>query len=327
MDKLHLKNGNVIYILNILKKYSDEDHILTAKEITDLIKDEYDVENDDRTIRRNISLLKDKLGYDISTRDENKKGYYLIRDYYNDFTVGELRTIMDTISFAPYITKKKSLNIIGKCMELLNDYELEKLDDYKIYSDKIKTNNEEVIDNIESIYDAIYMGKKIKYNYNKYSIDSNKLIIKTNKDNIISPYAIINSLQEFYVVGLKNNEDIIKTFRIDRMTNLTILNDNKSNMFKEKDIKEFIDSKISMFAGNPVNITIKFHKSLLDNIVDLFGKELDFKIYDKDNYKVTINVNEEGFKYWILRNIENVEIISPISLKNKINNILKNNIK
>ena len=82
-----------------------------------------------------------------------------------------------------------------------------------------------------------------------------------------------------------------------------------------------------MFAGNPVNITIKFHKSLLDNIVDLFGKELDFKIYDKDNYKVTINVNEEGFKYWILRNIENVEIISPISLKNKINNILKNNIK
>ena len=81
------------------------------------------------------------------------------------------------------------------------------------------------------------MGKKIKYNYNKYSIDSNKLIIKTNKNNIISPYAIINSLQEFYVVGLKNNEDIIKTFRIDRMTNLTILNDNKSNMFKEKDIK------------------------------------------------------------------------------------------
>ena len=147
-SKLHEKNGNILYILNILKKYSDEDHILTAKEITNLVKEEYGVVNDDRTIRSNISLLKEKFNYDISTKKENKKGYYLIRDYYSDFDLGEIRTIIDTISFAPYITKEKSRRIIGKCMDLLNNYEVDKLDDYKIVSDNIKTLNDEVINNI-----------------------------------------------------------------------------------------------------------------------------------------------------------------------------------
>ena len=77
---LYEKNGNILYILNILKKYSDEEHQLTAVEIQEKVKDVYDVEIDPRTIRRNINLLKYKLNYDISTREENKKGYYLNRD-------------------------------------------------------------------------------------------------------------------------------------------------------------------------------------------------------------------------------------------------------
>ena len=58
---LYEKNGNILYILNVLKKYSDEEHMLTAAEIQRKIKEIYDVEIDTRTIRRNINLLKYKL--------------------------------------------------------------------------------------------------------------------------------------------------------------------------------------------------------------------------------------------------------------------------
>lgn len=68
---LYEKNGNILYILNVLKKYSDEDHKLSAAEIGRKIKEIYDIEIDSRTIRRNINLLKYKLDYDISTREDN----------------------------------------------------------------------------------------------------------------------------------------------------------------------------------------------------------------------------------------------------------------
>ena len=328
-SKLHEKNGNILYILNILKKYSDEDHILTAKEITNLVKEEYDVDNDDRTIRRNISLLKEKLGYDISTKKENKKGYYLIKDYYSDFDLGEIRTIIDTISFAPYITKEKSRRIIGKCMDLLNNYEVDKLDDYKIVSDNIKTLNEEVINNIESIYDAIYNNKKISFTYNHYVLDSNKLVFKptSNELRIISPYKIINSIQEFYLIGVKKGENKLKTYRIDRMTNLKVLDEELNNNIDKKEIQEFIDTQISMFGGKPIDITIKCDNLMLDNVVELLGRNLNYKIYDDKHFKVDISVNEEAFINWYLRNIGKIEVLKPLSLKEKINKKLKENIK
>ena len=83
--KLYEKNGNILYILNILKKYSVSDHMLSAVEIGREIKEKYNVEIDSRTIRRNINLLKYKLNYDISTREENGKGYYINRDPDKDF--------------------------------------------------------------------------------------------------------------------------------------------------------------------------------------------------------------------------------------------------
>ena len=328
-SKLHEKNGNILYILNILKKYSDEDHILTAKEITNLVKEEYGVVNDDRTIRRNISLLKEKFNYDISTKKENKKGYYLIKDYYSDFDIGEIRTIIDTISFAPYITKEKSRRIIGKCMDLLNDYEVDKLDDYKIVSDKVKTLNDEVINNIEYIYDAIYNNKKISFTYNHYVLDSNKLVFKptSNEVRIISPYKIINSIQEFYVIGVKKGENKLKTYRIDRMTNLKVLDEELNDNIDKKEIQEFIDSQISMFGGKPIDITIKCDNSMLDNVVELLGRDLNYKMYDNDHFKVKISVNEEAFINWYLRNLGKIEVLEPIILANKINDKLKENIK
>ena len=57
---LYEKNGNILYILNVLKKYSDEEHKLSATEIQIKIKEIYNVDIDSRTIRRNINLLKYK---------------------------------------------------------------------------------------------------------------------------------------------------------------------------------------------------------------------------------------------------------------------------
>ena len=39
--ELYPKSGNILYILNVLKKYSDEDHKLSISTIKSKVKEEY----------------------------------------------------------------------------------------------------------------------------------------------------------------------------------------------------------------------------------------------------------------------------------------------
>ena len=109
--ELYEKNGNILYILNVLKKYSDEEHMISIAEIQRKIKEIYAVEIDSRTIRRNINLLKYKMDYDISTRDDNGKGYYINRDPDTDFEPGEIKAIIDNFSYANYIVPSIAKNV------------------------------------------------------------------------------------------------------------------------------------------------------------------------------------------------------------------------
>ena len=103
--------------------------MLTAEEIQRKIKEIYDVEIDTRTIRRNINLLKYKLDYDISTREDNGKGYYINRDPETDFEPGEVRAIIDNFSYANYIVPSVAKEIIKKCKNMQTVYENEKLNE------------------------------------------------------------------------------------------------------------------------------------------------------------------------------------------------------
>lgn len=219
---LYEKNGNILYILNVLKKYSDFDHKLSAVEIQRKVAEIYNVEIDPRTIRRNINLLKYKLNYDISTRDENGKGYYINRDPATEFEPGEIRAIIDNFSYANYIVPSVAKEIIKKCKNMQTVYENAKLKDYQIYSVNNKTENAEVIKNIEDISDSIYYNNKIKFEYWKYVI-TNKLEKTIVSTPIVSPYAIVYNKQEFYLIAIKEGQQKFYNYRLDRIRNIQIL--------------------------------------------------------------------------------------------------------
>ncbi len=319
----HEKNGNALYILNILKKYSCEEHKLSVNEIIKYIEDIYGVKNDRRTIERNIVLLNDKLDYEILvSKVGNKNYYYLLSNPDIDFEPGEVRTIIDTFSYAPFIPESISKEIIKKCQNMQNIYENEKLKGYQIYSNSIKTNNREIIKNIEDINNAIYEKKMISFDYYKYELKATLENVKINS-YIVSPYHIIYSLQELYLIALKKGEKNLKNFRLDRMKNIKILDKNASQNIKKEDIKKIIDASISMYGGKGEDIEVLCDNILLDNIIEVFGKNINVSKYDNNHFKLVMNKDIEGFKYYVLRNIEHIKIIKPQKLKDEIKRILK----
>ena len=325
---LYEKNGNILYILNVLKKYSDEEHMLSAIEIRRKVKEIYDVEIDPRTIRRNINLLKYKLDYDISTREENGKGYYINRDPETDFEPGEIRAIIDNFSYANYIVPSVAKEIIKKCKNMQNIYENEKLKDYQIYSVNSKTENAEVIKNIEDISESIFQNKKIKFEYWKYAI-TNKLEKKIVSTPTVSPYAIIYNKQEFYLIGIKEGETKFYNYRLDRMKNVQILNEDIKIKKKKSEIQDFAESSTEMFGGEKEEIEAICHIWLLDTIFETFGRNVTIEKIpnDEEYFKLLVDTNTMGFKMWAMRNIDLVEVKRPITLRNEMQEVVKNAMK
>ena len=321
---LYEKNGNILYILNVLKKYSDEEHMLSAADMQRKIKKIYDVEIDTRTIRRNINLLKYKLDYDISTREENGKGYYLNRDPETDFEQGEVRAIIDNFSYANYIVPSVAKQIIKKCKNMQTVYENEKLKDYQIYSVNSKTENAEVIKNIEDISNSIYNNNKIKFEYWKYEI-TNKLEKKIVSIPTVSPFAIVYNKQEFYFIGIKDGQDKFYHYRLDRMKNVKELNEKITIKKTKTQIKEFAESTVEMFGGPKEEIEAICNRLLLNSIFDVFGKNVTIEKIsgDEDSFKLIVDSNTMGFRMWAMRNIDMVEVIKPEKLRNEMKEIVQ----
>lgn len=322
---LYEKNGNILYILNVLKKFSDEDHMLSVAEMQRKIKEIYNIDIDSRTIRRNINLLKYKLDYDISTRDDNGKGYYLNRDPETDFEPGEVRAIIDNFSYANYIVPSIAKNIIKKCKNIQTIYENEKIKDYHIYANDSKTENVEVIKNIEDISDSIYHHKKIKFEYWKYAITNKleKIIVSTPT---VSPYAIVYNKQEFYLIGIKEGQTQFYNYRIDRIKNIQNLDEEITIKKKKSEIQDFAESSIEMFGGKKEEVEAICHIWLLDTIFETFGRNVTIEKIseDEEHFKLLVDTNPLGFRMWAMRNIDLVEVKKPVSLRKEMQNIIKN---
>ena len=101
-------------ILEILREYSDDDHHLTQQDIIRLLKKNYDMTCDRRSVKSNILSLKE-LGYEISMQD----GYFLVE---REFENAELRMLIDSVLFSKTISQSQAKRLIGKLKRFGNRY-------------------------------------------------------------------------------------------------------------------------------------------------------------------------------------------------------------
>ncbi len=321
--ELYEKNGNILYILNVLKKYSDEEHKLSISELKEKIKEEYGEDIDPRTIRRNINLLQQKFGYDISTYNDNKIGYYITNDPETDFEPGEIRAIIDTFSYSTFIEQRIVKTIIKKCKNLQNIYENEKIKNYRVYSPKGRTTNVEVIKNIEDISNSIINKNKVKFEYWKYCIVGDRIEKQIVSRPIVSPYAILYDKQQFYMLGIKEGNKEFFHYRLDRIKNLKELQEKIKIKKSEKDIEQYANTSVEVFSGNEIEIEAECDEYLLGEVIEKFGKNVQIRPINKDTFNIKLKVNPLGFKLWAMRNLDLVTVKKPENLVKEIKDILE----
>ena len=78
-----------------------------------------------------------------------------------------------------------------------------------------------------------------------------------------------------------------------------------------------------MFGGEKENIEIICTDYLLDTIFELFGKEAKILKIDNKAFKVKLQANPLGFKFWAMRNLDCIEVLKPKTLRNEIKAIIE----
>ena len=118
----------IMNILDILKRYTDEDHRLSQKEILEILENEYSMKADRRAIKRNLMNLIE-FGYNIEysesvRRKKNGEEETLYTDWYlvRDFSDAELRLLIDSLLFSKHIPYSQCKELIDKLKNLSNIY-------------------------------------------------------------------------------------------------------------------------------------------------------------------------------------------------------------
>jgi predicted DNA-binding transcriptional regulator YafY len=233
-----VKNSNNIkfyYFLNILRQFSDENNILTMQDINNHLKNKIGATLDRRTIYSYIADLK-KVGLDISSFEENKKGYYLRTPSLEDY---EIRLLIDSVSSSKCITKKKTKDLIDKLLSLNSVYVGYSMHNQVFIDNRSKSGNEEIFYNIYKIEQAIAENKKISFNYYDFNT-KRELMVKCDHDGnvkkyIANPITMILKEEYYYLVLNIDKYDDLANYRIDRIKNVNILEDERKNL---KDIEE-----------------------------------------------------------------------------------------
>ena len=328
----------IINILDILRKYSDEDHRLSQKDIVDILRKEYCMTVDRKAVRRNILDLID-FGYYIEYTEsvrmvpDAKTGErtenYILTDFYlvRDFTDGELRLLIDSLLFSKHIPYSQCRDLVAKLSGLSNRYFENHIKHIRTMSDSAPK-NKQLFYTIEVLDEAISVGHKVAFTYNSYGTDK-VLHPRTGEDGsvreyVVNPYQIAAVNGRYYLICNHDKFDDASHYRLDRITDIRQLDDpvrparSVRGLERGVDLPRHMAEHIYMFSGDSETVTFRFKKYILNDVIDWFGSDVAF--YDETDDEVTgkVRVNVAAMRRWALQYALHVRVLSPVTLAEQV---------
>ena len=175
---------------------------------------------------------------------------------------------------------------------------------------------QELLDIIWELNTLIYKNKVIEIEY------SNAL--NAVKTHIIKPVYITFSEFYYYLVGVKESEDIL-IFRVDRILNYKARRLNFSvqlpHYMSEGELKKRI---YYMYGGHLKKVQFEFSGGIIESVIDRFPTaKLLKKDYKNNIFTVEIEVIGNGIIMWLLSQGSRIKVLSPASIVDLYNEEVK----
>lgn len=308
----------ILYILQILKEYSDENHPLMQEEISRLIYSIYGMESERKAIGANIQSLID-YGYDI--RQIKGKGVYLGE---REFEPSEIALLVDSIFSNRSINAANSKHLAEKLYSCLSKYNRKRFNYVYKIGEIAKSDNKQIFLTIDILQEAIERGCKVSFDYIKRTTTGDK----TNKRYTVSPYLLFNSQGAYYLICCMNPDKRISNFRLDRIENAFISDEPAiaqteiTDGGKGLDIAKIANENIYAFGGKTVTAKIKlYEEKAINYIYEWFGDNARLSVRNGETI-ASVKVNERAIVFWTAQYGYVAEIISPQEVRDEIKNLI-----
>lgn len=312
----------LLAVMQILMQRTDENHTMSAQDICSALESTYGITAERKGIYTDIEALQD-MGLDIVQNKGRKPGYYVGS---REFELAELKLLVDAVQSSKFITSKKSEKLIKKLENLASVYEAQQLQRQVFICDRPKTENETIFYIVDQIHTALFENKQISFQYTEWTPKKELRVKKEGAYYILSPWALTWDSENYYLVAYDTESDMVKHYRVDKIKNLSILEEKRlgKEKFQSFDLPAFAKKTFAMYGGRDETILLRCENHLAGVIIDRFGKDV-MMIPDKENsFKANVLVTVSNQFYGWLAGLGNeVEILGPEHIRNEYKAYLK----
>ncbi|MBQ3054082.1 MAG: WYL domain-containing protein [Clostridia bacterium] len=300
------------YLLKIFLQDTDSNHGLTMKEIIGKLKI-YGIDAERKALYDDIADLRDIFGLDIQIKRGKTTTYFLAS---NILELSQLKMLVDCVQASKFITEGDSNKIIKKLESLTSIYEARELQRQVYIAKRPKSENDTLLDNVDTIHKAIMDNKQISFKYFNYKADKSRHIRNNGKDYLVSPYSLNISEDNYYLICHYDKHEGFTHFRVDRMIDVRLTDYKRLNISevagKQFDLGEYSKKVFSMYRGEKEYVSLLCRNSVANAVIDRFGKDVNMYPEDENNFKVNVNVEiSPTFFAWLFTFGCDIKIISP----------------
>lgn len=309
------QKATILCVYEILKKYSDENHIISAEKIKEKLKVIYDVDMERRAIYRNIEALR-SMGIDIEGYMDNREGYYLID---RPFEPSEVRLLCDAVAASDMIKEDNSKEIIKKLLETQSVFEGRMLQKTVYVKNKQTILNKQLFYNIDTLNIAINQGSKVSVCLLKYNME---MELEETCSIVISPYATMWVSGNYYILAKQEDTEELTHYRIDYLKDIVILERGVDMFFGGINPNQYAERFIFQRGEHVERYDIECNKELWNELAEKFGNSLMVIRSQNDRICVKIKCIPSVMREWVMAHANKCEVIAPKHFRDEIQKIV-----
>ena len=309
MPKSDNQKLKILYIWDYLQRNSYEDRYVRAAELIEMLQ-KHGIQCDRKTVYSDISALQD-YGVDIVSVPGKNGGYYIAS---RNFDLPELRLLIDAVQSSRFLTEEKSRELIQKLCTQCNEQDAKLLTRSVLVSGRVKSMNDSIYNNVDYIQEAISQNKQIRFRYFDWDIGPKRRY--REKEYLASPYGLCQDHENCYLLALSERHGIT-SYRVDRMSDIRLTESDRvpCSELTGKAFHEHANRLFQMYSGDAVAVKMRFHRSLINVVIDRFGKDTMLIPDGPEHFTFTVSVAVSPmFLSWVIGFGNKATILHPRSV-------------
>ena len=293
-------------LTKLLLEKSDEEHPISLGEmLTEL--ERWGISAERKSIYDDMAQLCE-LGYDVQSR-KGKSGGWFIGE--RDFELAELKLLVDAAQSSRFLTEKKSAALIKKLAGLASVHQARQLQRQVYVDRRIKTMNESIFYNVDTLHAAVAANRIITFRYFEYNMKKERVYRHDGARYRVTPFGLVWDNENYYLASWDEARHELRHYRVDKMSDIVITEEPGSPR-NDWNPEGYASRFFGMHSGTPCQLRMRCRANLVGVVLDRFGQDIMLVPDGEEYFTVTVElVVSPPFWGWLFSLGTEVEILSP----------------